>query len=384
MPLSRPLTPACFAALVALAPVHAVPASAQDGAISRSWSLDLTAGLGYDDNLRFTPAMESAASGRLRAGLNRLMRSPRANATLGFSADGMAYRQAPEFRRLNYGADLAVAYLVSPRSTVRVAESFSKAFAGESPLLIEAGLLFPRTVSRTNEAMVEASHQLSPNWNGTLSARHRFVAFDSPSLVDGATFTGRAEVFWAASRASRVGLSYEVGRVSPRGRAGFGTHHATLRGERRVTEASTVRLELGANRLTSPAPESARLAVTGATGFAVRSPKQTIEVSVVRSVSEAFGLGRLQLRSAANLRWARTLTTRLALGLSGGLSRSENPNRVESQEFLTGVLSGEVKLRVANDVEFSAAGGYRRLDPTGAAITHSRFATVALKIGQSW
>ena len=375
---------ASFAVVVALALGDAVPAATQEGAISPVWSLDLTAGVGYDDNLRFTPAMESAPSGRLRAGLSRLMRSPRANATFGVSADGMAYRHAPEFRRLNYGAGLAGAYLVSPRTAVRVAESFSRAFTGESPLLIEAGLLFPRTVTRTNEAMVEASHQMSPRWNGTLSARHRFIAFDSPLLVDGATLSARAEVSWAASPASRVGLSYEVGRMNPRGRAGFDTHHATLRGERRVTDTSTVRLELGADRLTSPAPKSGRVAATGAAGFAVRSPKQTLEVSAVRTVSEAFGLGRLQLRSAANLRWARTLTTRLALGLSGSLSRSENPNAVGSQEFFAGILTGEFKLRLAKDAEFAVAGGYRRLDPAGAASTHSRFATLALKVGQAW
>lgn len=384
----RPLPPRglrrlCFMAGVA-AVFGAASADAQEGTTSPPWRLDLTAGVGYDDNIRFTPSMESAVSGRLGAGLTRLMRSSRANLTLGASGEGSAYRESPEFNRINYSANLSASYLISPRSTVRIGDSFSKGYTGGSPLLIDAGLFFPRTVSSTNDASIEASHQISRRWNWTVSARHRVAYFDSTLLNDGSSFIGRADLSWTSAPESPIGLYYEFGRMSPGGRPSFNLHGATLRTGRRFGEKFSAHLELGARTLISQRTESSRVVPTGAAGFAVRSGKQTIEAGAFRSVSEAFGLGRLQVRSAASLRFARTLTSRVALGLNANLSRSRDPSGGAGLSFVTGVLDGDLKFRLAKDVEFSAAGGYRRLDPIATAHTHSRFLSLSLRVGQNW
>jgi hypothetical protein len=360
------------------------PALAQETAISRPWAFDLITGLGYDDNIRFTPSMESALSGRLRAGLSRLMRSPRAQLSLGGSAEGSAYRHSPELNRINYTADATANYLISPRSAIRVGDTFAKGYTGESRLLLDAGLLFPRTVSTTNDASIEVSHQISPRWTWSASAQHRLVRFDSNALRDTSSFTARADLAWTSAPGGPVGLYYEFGHMTPRGQPSSDVHGATVRAARRLSEPLSISLELGARTLISQRTDSTRVVPTGSAGFSIRSGKQTIEANAARSVSEAFGLGRLQVRSVASLKYACVATSRLSLGLSTDVSRSQDPSGLTQLSFVTGTLGGNLRFRIARDADFSAGGGYRRLDPIATARTHSRFLSLAVRVGQTW
>lgn len=371
----------CFLAM-AVVFGEAAAAAAQQAPISRPWRFDLTTGAGYDDNVRFTTTMQASISGQMRARLTRLIRSPRANMSLGATTDGTVYRRAREFNRINYMGDLSANYLLSPRSTLRIADAFSKTFTGDSPVLVDDGLLYPRTVSHANDASIGMTHLISPRWNWTVSVRHRIVRFDSNLLNDGSSFVTRADLSWASASDAPVGLSYEYGRVNRRGQPSVALHGPTLRASRPLSERFSARLEVGARSLASLSSVSA----IGAAGIVVssRNKNQAVQLDAVRSVSEAFGLDRLQVRSAASLRFSRTLTSSLALGLNGNVSRSQDPNGVQNLSFVTRVLGGSLKFRVASNVGLSAAGGYRIFDPVAGARTHSRFLTLNLNAGQDW
>jgi len=383
-PLSGRLFRPCLVAAVALLFEGGAPAYAQEDSIPPPWRLDLTAGVGYDDNIRFTPSAESSVSGRLRAGLTRLIRTPRLSLTLGAAGDGSVYRPFHDFNEFNYGAEVSASYLFSPRTTLRLSDSFSKSYTNDSRVLLEAGLLLPRTVARSNDAGIEVSHQISPRWAWTASGRDRFVRFDSNLLIDGSSLIARADLSFTPAPAFPLGFYYEFGRVTRDRRPSSDMHGATLWGERRFRGTMSLRVDVGAYKLVSQSVDASRVVPTGAATFAVRSTRQTVEAAAVRSVSEAFGLGRLQVRSAASLRYSRILNPWLSVGLSALLNRSEAPSGNERQAFDTLSLGGELGFTLAKDVEVRAAGGYRSLDPGAVGLTHSRFATLTLRVGQNW
>ena len=359
------------------------PDEQQPAVVPRSWRLDLTAGVGYDDNLRFTPVMESAAFGRLRAGLTRRFGSTRRNASLRATGDGGVYRPLSQYNRVNYSADLTANYLLSPRTTLRVADSFSKNYTSDSRALIEAGLFLPRSVVRSNDASVEVSHDISPRWTWSVLAQHRVAHFESNLLIEESSFGGRADLSWLAGSDSRVGLNYELSHTDRKVVPDSDLHRVALWGQRSFGERVTFRLDVGASKFHSQGRGAGRVVPSGSAQFDVRSAKQSLSATVLRSTTEAIGLGREQVRSATSLRFTRTLTHRLTAGASGTLNRSEDPGRDPSRTFDTKSVSGDFGVRLALNVELSLSGGYRKLD-FGVASARSRFATLALKVGENW
>lgn len=376
----------CFIAAVGMGLGEGVSVDAQEAPTPRPWRLDLTTSAGYDDNVRFTPAMESDISGRYGARLTRSKRSPRTTFVLGASGDRNVFRKFPEFNRINYAADASLNYLVSPRTTLQVSETFARSYTSDAVVLINAGLFFPRTVSRTNNATIGVSHQISPRWNWTLTAGHQFYSFDSTLLRDGSSFFGRADLSWNAGPGSPIGLYYEFGRTSPRDRPHFDRHGATLRAAHRFGERLSGNLELGARTLTSQGSEPKRVVPTAGASVAVRSRngKQTLQADATRSVSEPFGLDRVQVRTAVSLRYSRTLTSRLGMGLNANVYRSHDSGTSQDSSFVTRALGGNLRWGLARNVDLSAAGGYRRLDPPFTARTQSRFLNLTLTVGQDW
>ena len=348
------------------------------------WRLDLSAGVGYDDNLRFAPSRESSNSGRLRAGLTRVITASRANVTFGAAGDGTVYRPVRDFDQITYSAGLSANYLVSPRSTLRIAESFSKGYTSDSRALLDAGLFLPRTVTRSNDAVIEASHRITERLTWTASVRHRVAHFDSNVLVDESSFTGRAELAWTRIPESPAGLFYEFGQASRDGRAGSKVHGVNLWAQRRFGEKVSLRLDAGAHKLVSQGSDGNGVVGSRGVQLDFRTPKQAISATATRSVGEALGLGRLQIRSAASLRIARTLATKLALSVNATVSRSQDPGGNAAQAFDTSSLGGDLGFSLTQNARLVATGGYRRLAPGAAGGTHSRFATLALTVGQIW
>ena len=161
-----------------------------------------------------------------------------------------------------------------------------------------------------------------------------------------------------------------------------GSHQLALWGQRRFGEKVNVRLDVGASKVLAQESNDGRVVPSWKAQFDVRSPKQTFSATTGRSVGEASGLGRLQVRSAAVVRFARTLTPRLAAGANGTLSRSEDPGRDQSRTFTTKSVEGDFGFRLAQTVELSLSGGYRKLD-SGVQSARSGFATLALRVGQN-
>jgi hypothetical protein len=376
------LPPSLLTALVLLG---AVSATAQEQAVALPpWRLEVTAGIGTSDNIRFTPSLESSSSGRLRASLTRSVRRPRTTFVLGAAGDGRYYRSARDLNGVNYSADASASYLFSPRTTLRLSDSFTQGFTDESRLLLEAGLFLPRAVARSNNASIEAQHQASPSWSWTASLQHQLVRFNTNSALGESGFVGRAGFSWTAARDFPVSLSYEFGRATPRGRPALDRHGANLRAERRMSERTSARLELGAQRLLSAGDDVDRTVVTSAVGFAIRSQKQTIDAALTRSVNQAFGLGRLQQRSTALLRVTRTLVSRLVLGVNASLSRSVDPAGNARLTFDTVDVGADLGYSLGERVELLGTYGYRSLEPSMAERTRSRFATVSVRVGQNW
>ena len=375
----------CFVA--GIAAVFEVSGSAhaqqQPAEIPSLWRFDLTTGIGYDNNLRFRPVMESAVSGRLRAGLTRLLRSPRTNVSLGATGEGSVHRPLREYNGVNYSSDLTASYLVSPRTTLRIGDSFSKSYTSDSRVLIDAGLFLPRTVARSNNASIEASRDISPRWTWSVLAEHTVVHFESNLLIDESSFRARADLSRQSLSASRIGLNYQLGHTDRRLLADSDSHRLALWGQHRFGEKVSVRLDVGASKLLSQGSDAGRVIPGWSAQFDVRSPKQTFSATMIHSLSEAFGLGRLQVRSAASVRFARTLTPRLTAGVNGTLSRSEDPGRDRSRTFETKSVDGDFGFRFAQNVEISLAGGYRKRD-SGVESAQSRFATLTIKVGQNW
>jgi hypothetical protein len=74
----------------------------------------------------------------------------------------------------------------------------------------------------------------------------------------------------------------------------------------------------------------------------------------------------------------------MTLGLNASLNRSQDPGGNKNLTFDTRSLGGELGFSLAKDVQLSATGGYRGLDPPIAAPTESRFVGLALRIGKNW
>ncbi len=205
------------------------------------------------------------------------------------------YRELQQFDQINYGADLSATYSSSPRTTFTLTDTFVKGYTGDSLVLADAGVLLPRTVSKTNAASVDVAHQISPQWTWNVSGAHQLVLFDSDLALDGSTLLGRAAIDRRGARDS-VGIGYEFRRDWATSRPSFDAHGPNLRVERRFAKAPALWVNVGARRLPAATGNAKSFVFSGGTGLALRSTKQAIEAKVERSVEQAYGVGGVQIR----------------------------------------------------------------------------------------
>jgi hypothetical protein len=388
LPVARPCVVAAIVIFGTFGPSYAEqqtgPADEEQAtAAPRPWRLDVTAGIGYDSNLPFAPLMESAVSGRLRMGLTRRFKSSRTNVDLVATGDGSIQRPLRQYDRVNYAGDLAADYLLSPRTTLRLADSLSQTYTSDSRALVEAGLLLPRSVVRSNDASIEVTHAISPRWTWAVSTRHRIVHFESGLLINESSLGGRGDLSWQATPDSRIGLVYELSDVARELRPGSDFHSLVFYGQRRFGEKASIRLDGGVSQVLPRHGETNRVVPVAIAQFEIRSPKQTLSVTATRSVSQTPGLGRLQLRLACSLRITRTFARLFSAGVDGTLSRSEDPGSSPSSANKTISGGADLGFHLRRDVELSLSVGYRGRD-SGLQTVHSTFAALALRVGQNW
>jgi hypothetical protein len=177
------------------------------------WSLSFGAGEVYDSNLNFSPGTGSGGAGefgsQIYAGGSRTWTGRRGGGSLNGNAADSFYSHATDFNAFTYGVGASGSYQVTRRLTWTANDTLSSAYAQDTTLLTNAGLLLPKIIVRTNSATSAFSYALSPKsqiiWGLTTTA----VGFASPQFA-GATNVGTNFNFSRQLGTSQtLGISYD-------------------------------------------------------------------------------------------------------------------------------------------------------------------------------
>jgi len=184
-PAPRPPTPVSDAP----APPPPDPQEVQpprDQSRTPAWAVSAAASAVYESDVNFNGTPENGDwSQQLQARLSRSFALRRGSVSANAGLSHLSYPQHEELDRLSYDFSAGASYALTRRLSLTASDMFANSYAQDSRLLIRAGQLFPRAITRTNAASGNLSYLLtrSTTIGGSVSSTNVF--FEDPSFVGG-------------------------------------------------------------------------------------------------------------------------------------------------------------------------------------------------------
>jgi hypothetical protein len=273
----------------------APPAVGQTGIRLPAWLVTFRLRETYEDNPLFEEggAEEDTFIDNAAVSLARTFRGSRGFATLFGSGNGTRYHSDSDLNRFGWGAGVAVSQRLAPRTTFVLGQEVVSAYTRDAALLSGGAVLLPLAWTLSSHGAAEISHQTSARTSLAANVRYDRVDFPDEELPDGSELAVGARFTTRVSATDGIDLVY----VHQRNMLGSDMQpahsvHAAWTG----TRGTNFAFGLGAGATYLPATELTEDEVAPF-GFAegnLRGRRGALSVRYSRSVSQAFGLGRVR------------------------------------------------------------------------------------------
>jgi hypothetical protein len=188
------------------------------------WSLSLGVGETYDTNLTFSSETGSGTRGEfgshLSAGGSRTWTGPRGSVSLNGNAADFFYRHTSALDAFTFGFGAGGAYAVTRRLTWSVNDTLSSAYAQDTTLLTNAGLLFPRVIVHTNSASNAFSYDLSPKSQIVWGLSTQAVGFAASKFAGAKNIGSNLNFVRRLGSSESIGIGYDFQISNSSGAAG--------------------------------------------------------------------------------------------------------------------------------------------------------------------
>jgi len=374
------LATALVPALILRAPA---PAAAQ--ASTGVWNAHVGAHASwYSDPFSGVPGQPGYVEG-FRAGVGYTLNSPRT--VVAFDAYGMGVmtQGTGAADHFNYAGAIAVTRHSTPRLTLRFSEAIVSVYSNGAPALAAEGLVYPLTMTRTNDLMAGFTYQFTPRTSFTLTARHDLAGFDSTSgLTNGWQFRTSASLARqvSATDAVHITYSYRYSAFQDAAAPNTNTNSLTAGWGRELSERYSVALDAGVSRLN-------RVDTPGQTGFVAdavvtrRLNMGSLSARYRHGFSQAYGYGSDRVYDTVGLAYARTLTRELSGTISAVYGRSRDPydplKGFDTQNYHLGL-----QYLLARGWVAGASYAWLSRDPVGGLVQSTNNVNASLTYGWEW
>ena len=288
------------------------------------WSANLRLQQAWDSNVRFvTEEAEAALVSRLAVGLGHLWRGERGQIQLSADGEGSFYQGSSDLNRLNYGARLSGTQRLSSKLETSLLTSHASTYGRDVPVLVDAGLLLPTTVTRTSAAGLGLTYRASSQSTVVARADYSRVDFRESDLQDGSSLTAGLTWNRALGQRDTVTLSQLYQDSASADRNGR-THTITAGWQRQLGRRARLGGSFGLSRMSSE-EGTAKLRPQGTASLSVRLRQSAVSLQYSRTVSQAFGFGRDRLADQLSANYEIEATRSLRLLASYALSVSRDP-----------------------------------------------------------
>jgi hypothetical protein len=378
---ARPIAAAALLTLVVPGVVRAQDTAAAPAAGADKWLLRLSANEAFESNVQLSTGQGAGDSNTmLDAGLTRNWAFPRGNVSLSGDVNPLYYRRSNGLNRVNYTGGAAASYAISPRLSWTVSDNVVSGYAQDSRVLTDAGLVFPKIVTRTNTASTQVAYELTPRTQFQASVISQTVSFDSTALTGGSVLTFRSVVTRQVSKDHSIGASW--GQTISNGITGdiqgflavwqgtFGRVIATATG--------------GVRPYTLEGKAGHQYAPGGTAGITAPITKgQTLSLHYERAVEQAYGFNGTHLSHRFVGGYTAALSRKATLSLTGNYGVNTYPLQ---PDFRLDGKTGNVELSYLIARNLTMGTGYAfwisRQAPNPGVTTYR--ATVSLGYGFAW
>jgi hypothetical protein len=327
---------ACVSGLLVLAAAAASAQGPATGAHSQ-WSATLSMLESYEDNVNFSPATQGNydTGSRFQAGLARDWISARTDINVNGTVSQQLYRNASDLNALFYGVGGGASYAVTPRLSWKLADTLTSNYAQNTAVLIDAGIVLPKVLTRSNVGSSTLSYAASPRTQLSWAVSQQNIWFDSSSVPNGPGFDN------GSTFGSRVGFSRQLTRSQSLGvqvgyqRLLFADTVATnldLLGtwHRPIGKDSGLSIAGGVQAYSVPGQAGYRSSPAGSITLNTHVRRSDVlTFSYRRALEQAFGLGRAQVTDVVGGSYGMTVSKRLSAGFNGTYGNgtdAQNPN----------------------------------------------------------
>jgi hypothetical protein len=353
-------------------------ASAASGVRLPDWMLTLRLRETWEDN----PLFEAGASEQdtfidnASLSLSRTFRGSRGELTLNGSGNGTRYHYDSDLNRFGWGAGIAASQRLGPRTVFALSEQVVSAYTRDAALVSGGGVLLPLTATLNSHGAAELSQQTSARTSLAANVRYDRVDFPEEDLPDGAELALGARFSTRVSATDAIDLVYVHQRntLGPETQPAHSVHVA-WNGSRGTRFA----FGLGAGATYLPATDRSEeeVAPFGMVEATVRGRQGSLSARYSRSVSQAFGLGRVREGDLVSVALNRALAGWVSVFAHYGYGRSHDvfdPAFVfEAQGY-----EGGLRFAMGGGLGLTAAYGRRRSTTGDAPAVESGAAHLSL------
>jgi hypothetical protein len=280
----------------------------------------------YNDPFSGTPGQPGYVEG-IRMGLGYTMNNPLTQ--MAFDAYGMGtFAQGTGGTdHINYAGAFAVTHHATSRLTLRFSEAVVSLYANGAPLLAADGLIYPLTVTRTNDVDGGFTYQFTPRTSATVSARHTYAGFDgTPGLTNGWQFRTNASLARQLSATDTVDVtySYRLSEFQGDPAKNTDTNSLTAGWTRQVSEYFSFSADLGVSHI-HRANTTSEYGFVADAALTHKLQRGNISLRYSHGFSQAYGFGRDRLYDTVGLVYSRPMTRNLSATALGVYGRSTDP-----------------------------------------------------------
>lgn len=375
------LVTGCSLLLLGLAPLDG---GAQEGPKAPRWALSLKLQEGWDSNVRFVSPAEDTFAGRLATTLSHTKTGPRGRLSLSGSGAGSVYHDSSGLNRFNYSGAASGSHRLSSKGDATASGSYSSTYGHEESRLVDSGLLFPFTVTRTSNAAGGLSYRLSTKSTLSSGASYERVRFDAASeRTGGSTVVVASALTRVLGVNETLALTHSFHHSTDERRRGD-THTAGVRWTKLLRPGLTATASVGASRVDSENKGSPEVKATGSLSISRRFQRSGLTIQYGRAVSQAFGFGRDRVADLFNATYDISAGRRFRLFGSGVYGVSRDPFdpafELTSQSYSSG-LAWSFGRRFSLDAGYSFS---RRGEEGISQDVERQTLNLALSYGRSW
>ncbi len=240
--------------------------------------------------------------------------------------------------RINYAASLNWSRQLGPHTSLQLRDTLSQSYTQSTPVLSQAGLIYPYTLIRTNTASVDLSQQLSTRTSLTVGARYNRVDFPGSSLYNGEQAVASVGLGHTVSELDRLTLSYEYRWDRMQGPLGyFRTSNLSASWARRLGATTNGDLSVGAAYWSSPTQGMYEYILDASASLTGQLQRTTYTLAYSRMPQQAYGFGGARLVDSLSATLGRPLSRNLTASARGMRTWSQDiyvpTTRYDTQEL---------------------------------------------------